>query len=78
MIPLVWLRKEIDGIWFISPIPIAYHEQEWSHVELFFASFEEARSKLLSFGGAVKVIEPLALKCSILDYAEQIQKLYNS
>lgn len=61
-----------------TPIPTSFHEQEWKEVELFFASFEEARSKLLSFGGVVKVIEPIALKYSIVDYAEQIQKLYDN
>lgn len=48
----------------------------WITVDLSFASLEEARDRLLGFGRAVEVLAPLALRCSIRDYAEQITRLY--
>jgi predicted DNA-binding transcriptional regulator YafY len=45
---------------------------------LHFESFEAARTQLLSFGGAVEVLEPLALRTSLADYAHQIQKIYHT
>jgi len=59
-----------------SPIPPKYNEQEWMEKELTFYSFEDARNKLLIFGSAVKVIEPISLKYNIKDYAEQVLNLY--
>jgi predicted DNA-binding transcriptional regulator YafY len=50
----------------------------WLHLTLPFETFEAARAKLLSYGGAVEVIEPIALRMSIQDYAEQIIRLYNT
>lgn len=41
-----------------------------------FESLEAARSQLLSFGNAVEVLSPRALRLSIADYALQIVKLY--
>ncbi len=41
-----------------------------------FESLEEARSRCLSLGYAVEVLEPEALRRSIVDYAEQIRKVY--
>lgn len=40
-----------------------------------FESLEEARSRCLSLGYAVEVLEPEALRRSIVDYAEQIRKV---
>lgn len=48
----------------------------WITLELSFESPMAARSRLLSFGNAVEVLEPLALRKSIEDYAKQIVKLY--
>ncbi len=45
-------------------------------LRLAFGSFEDARDRLLSFGRLVKVLEPLALRCSIQDFAQQIVALY--
>jgi predicted DNA-binding transcriptional regulator YafY len=41
-----------------------------------FESLEEARARCLSLGYAVEVLEPEALRKSIIDYAEQIRKMY--
>jgi predicted DNA-binding transcriptional regulator YafY len=48
----------------------------WVRLELSFESFEAARERILGFGRGVEVLEPLALRRSVLDYAEQIVALY--
>jgi predicted DNA-binding transcriptional regulator YafY len=45
-------------------------------VGIAFDDFEQARALLLACGGAVEVLEPLALRLSIADYAEQIAQRY--
>jgi len=45
-------------------------------VELLFESIEAARERILGFGRGVEVLEPQALRRSVLDYAEQIVSLY--
>jgi predicted DNA-binding transcriptional regulator YafY len=73
-------------------VPIAHHylgepvraaieqatpdEQGRVTIEVAFESLEEARARCLSLGYAVEVLEPQALRASIADYAEQIQKVY--
>ena len=48
----------------------------WVQLELAFASFEDARDRILGFGRGVEVLAPQALHRSVLDYAEQIVDLY--
>jgi predicted DNA-binding transcriptional regulator YafY len=50
----------------------------WLTLELCFESLEAARSRLLSFGRSVQVLEPEALRLSLVDFAEQIVALYRS
>jgi predicted DNA-binding transcriptional regulator YafY len=50
----------------------------WQAMTLDFGSFEAARTQLLGFGGAIEVLEPLALRQSLADFAYQIQKLYGA
>jgi predicted DNA-binding transcriptional regulator YafY len=45
-------------------------------VTLPFETLEDARARILSFGSAVKVLEPVALRKSVADYARQIVGLY--
>jgi predicted DNA-binding transcriptional regulator YafY len=47
----------------------------WITLQLSFESLEAARARLLGFGRGVEVLEPWALRRSILDYAEQIVAL---
>ncbi len=49
---------------------------EWPTVTLQFESFDAARTRLMGFGGAIEVLEPLALRRSMADYARQIQLRY--
>jgi predicted DNA-binding transcriptional regulator YafY len=48
----------------------------WLTVELPFETLAGARDRLLSLGGAVEVLEPEALRKSVLDFATQIVALY--
>jgi len=41
-----------------------------------FESLEEARARCLSLGYAIEVLEPAALRNSVIDYAEQIRRVY--
>jgi len=48
----------------------------WRLMSLHFETFEKARAQLLALGGAIEVLEPLALRMSIADYGNQISGLY--
>jgi predicted DNA-binding transcriptional regulator YafY len=48
----------------------------WITLELPFESLEAARNRMLGFGRAVEVLEPQALRLSVLDFATQIVALY--
>ena len=48
----------------------------WVQLTLHFESLEAARTRLLPAGQAIEVLEPLALRVSIADYARQILTLY--
>ena len=58
--------------------PPAITEDGWQTITLTFESFETARARLLGFGGAIEVLEPLALRTSMADYAQQILRHYSS
>lgn len=45
-------------------------------VELTFEYFEQARSILLGFGGAIEVVSPEALRRSMADFGERIHSVY--
>lgn len=51
-------------------------ERGWIEFSLAFEHFFAARERLLSFGGAAEVIDPLPLRESVADYARQITKIY--
>jgi predicted DNA-binding transcriptional regulator YafY len=48
----------------------------WIELTLSFESFAAARERILGFGRGVEVLQPLPLRRSILDFAEQIVDLY--
>ena len=48
----------------------------WITLALFFETLEDARERILGLGRAVKVLEPEALRKSVLDFATQIVALY--
>lgn len=49
----------------------------WVTVTLPFETLYEARAQILSFGRGVQVLEPLALRLSVLDFARQTVALYD-
>jgi predicted DNA-binding transcriptional regulator YafY len=51
-------------------------EQGRVTIRVVFESLEDARARCLSLGYAVEVLEPEALRKSIIDYAEQIRRVY--
>ncbi|MFC2107877.1 helix-turn-helix transcriptional regulator [Candidatus Bipolaricaulota bacterium] len=56
---------------------LAEHESgSRKRVELSFESFEQARSLLLGFGGAIEVVSPEALRRSMADFGERIRSMY--
>jgi len=53
-------------------------ERGWREIELFFDSHEQARDKVLGFGGGAEVLEPQALRRSVEDFAGQILNIYRT
>lgn len=50
----------------------------WQTITLTFESTESARTRILGYGGAVEVIEPLSLRRSVQDFATQILSRYST
>jgi predicted DNA-binding transcriptional regulator YafY len=48
----------------------------WIELTLPFETLEDARECVLGYGRAIKVLEPKALRDSVIDFASQIHKLY--
>jgi predicted DNA-binding transcriptional regulator YafY len=48
----------------------------WTPIEVVYDYHEQARGKLLAFGGAVEIVDPPALRYSVQDYATQILRRY--
>jgi len=48
----------------------------WVTLDLPFESFATARTRLLGLGRAVEVLEPEPLRKSMIDFAEQVVRLY--
>jgi predicted DNA-binding transcriptional regulator YafY len=68
--------------WVFSPgsfqevSPEKINADDWRWFTLSFSSFDQARKRLLSLGGSIKVIEPHALKVSLVDFARQTLAMY--
>jgi predicted DNA-binding transcriptional regulator YafY len=56
--------------------PFSVEADGWQTGSMMFETFEQARAKLLPFGGAVIILEPDALRKSTLDFARQILHAY--
>jgi predicted DNA-binding transcriptional regulator YafY len=50
----------------------------WLTVRLTTGSFEAARTRILGWGRSARVLEPRALRESIIDYAQQTLHTYDS
>ena len=53
-------------------------QDDWITIQLTFESFEVARAQILSCGRAIEIMEPRALRVSVVDYANQIVSFYTS
>jgi predicted DNA-binding transcriptional regulator YafY len=58
--------------------PSAVQREGWQAMTLTFENFENARTRILGYGGAIEVLDPPALRASVADYAQQIRVLYDS
>ena len=65
------LRRTTGGHLVAMPL-----DDGWLQCRLPFESLVEARMRLLSWGSAVEVLEPLALRRSMQDFARQITAVY--
>ena len=63
------IRTAIDGA---GPAD----KEGWIQLELHFESLFAARERILGFGRAMEVLEPLALRLSVADFARQVVQLY--
>ena len=61
------------GIFYTIPTS----SRNWETMDVSFAFLEEARRSILAFGGAVEVLSPESLRCSIIDFCEQIASVYS-
>jgi predicted DNA-binding transcriptional regulator YafY len=52
-------------------------ENDWKAVIISYENFFHARESILGLGRAVEVLEPEALKLSVIDFAKQITEFYN-
>jgi len=73
---LTWLLKENQPD--LLNTPPGLERRDWKIMTLDFESFESARTRILGFGGAIEVLEPLALRCSLVDYAHQVAAVYGA
>jgi len=53
-------------------------EKAWREVTIFFEHFFQARQSILNLGRAAEVLEPDALRFSVIDFAQQIIDFYHS
>jgi predicted DNA-binding transcriptional regulator YafY len=68
------LAKNLSGSQDYQIINVGEENREkngWVKMELAFNYFDKARDWALSYGGAVEIIEPIALRMSVVDYARQ-------
>lgn len=72
LLPLYFGRRLPDLVANAGP-PDA---EGWYTLTLTFETFEAARERILNFGNAAEVLDPSALRYSVLDYAEQIVDYY--
>jgi predicted DNA-binding transcriptional regulator YafY len=71
------LRARLGGA--MRAAAVEAHSGSRGHViEAAFPTMEDARGQLLAFGGAVEVIEPQALRLTLLDFAEQAVYVYRN
>ena len=48
----------------------------WTYWQLTFENFDEARGRILALGRAIEVVDPISLRLSVFDFAQQISEMY--
>jgi predicted DNA-binding transcriptional regulator YafY len=71
-LPLLFGRRVIEQVSRSGPPDPG----GWVILTLPFENLEAARQQVLNLGSAVEVLEPEALRCSVIDYARQIISFY--
>jgi predicted DNA-binding transcriptional regulator YafY len=71
-LPLLFGRRVIEQVSRSGPPD----PDGWVILTLPFENLEAARQQVLNLGSAVEVLEPEALRCSVIDYARQIVNFY--
>jgi predicted DNA-binding transcriptional regulator YafY len=72
-----WLKHLLGEQIGRAVVPAGSPDDEgWIEISLVFESLEEARQRILGFGGAVEVLAPQPLRESVLDHARQILEVY--
>jgi predicted DNA-binding transcriptional regulator YafY len=67
-----------EAIKYIIPESELTDGRGWSIVTILFDNFFQARECILNFGNAAEVLEPEALRMSVIDYARQIVDFYQT
>jgi len=57
--------------------PPMLDDSPWVEMTLEYENFEDARRMVLGYGGAMEVLEPLALRRSLQDFTRQTIKIYS-
>ena len=74
---LPYLRRYFGGA--VNDLHIQTEtREEWLTADLQFETFETARNRILGYGEAIEVLEPEALRLSIIDFASQVVDLYSN
>ena len=72
------LARMLSGPVAPPNLPPPQDRNGWQTMTLTFEHFAEARRRILGWGNAIEVLEPLALRMCVMDYAEQISKVYRT
>ena len=70
---LLFFKNPILPEDFIKP---RLDDKGWYPLTISFDNFEQARKRLLNFGGGVEILAPTALRESVIDFARQTLSVY--
>jgi predicted DNA-binding transcriptional regulator YafY len=70
------LRSEFQSRTALAVETLEVEQGGWLRLRLPFETFEQARRQLLGYGGAIEVLQPLALRLSLADFAAQVAARY--
>ena len=65
-----------EAVKFSPADSVLVDDRGWSEVSIQYENFFEARESILNFGRAAEVLEPEALRLSVIDFAQQVVDFY--